>query len=743
MYTENSTLGADNDYQGGPMTAALLAALALLVGTGPARPSTSPRILLKPVDFHGVTLDDGPLKRQLDATLQFYLRIPNDDLLKGFRRRAGRPAPGAEMGGWYSDDVFHVFGQILSGLARLHAATGDPAPRAKLDALVHGWGECIEADGYFYASRKPNATHYTYEKMVGGLVDAMVYAHNSEAKGLLRRITDWAVPNLVRGRPYAGGGIDTEWYTLTENLDRAWLATGDPVYRDFARVWEYTDYWAIYSRGGDINRPRPDGMQTAAYHAYSHVNTLSGAAASYRVTGRPDCLKTLTGAYDYLQAHQAYATGGYGPDELLVAAADRRAHTLATHNTFETQCGSWAVFKLCKSLISFTGRARYGDWVEAMVINGIGASLPNADDGRVFYYADYNPYGATKSLNPTPWTCCSGTRPMAIADYCDQVYYLAPDGVCVNLYAASTLRWRSQGVPVLLRQRTRYPEQETVELAVMPARPVSFALRFRVPGWLGGAPIVMVNRSRAAARVDAQGWLVLSRTWRPGDSVFLRFPMRFRTVPLDHLSRYPIALMYGPVAMAFRSERAVNPGLLAGDPAKALVPSPGEALTWHLASRPATLVRPFYAVRELEPYFLYLDPASKTRIRGSAGRWEGTWHDSSQFRFTDTVGTAVEFDFVGTGLAWLGFRYDDAGVGQVMIDGKPVACVDQYGPGRDLAFDWRHDGLPYGKHTVRIVAQPDQVPGSKGHYINVAGIEVLGGREDEEGADRQGGPARR
>lgn len=635
------------------------------------------------------------------------------------------------MGGWYSDDVFHVFGQILSGLARLHAATGDPAPRAKLDALIRGWGECIESDGYFYASRKPNATHYTYEKMVGGLVDAMVYAHNQQARGLLRRITDWAVRNLVRGRPYAGGGIDTEWYTLTENLERAWLATGDPAYRDFARVWEYTDYWAVYARGGDIHAPRPDGKQTAAYHAYSHVNTLSGAAAAYRVTGRPEYLRTITGAYDYLRAHQAYATGGYGPDEQLLATAGRRAHTLATHNTFETQCGSWAVFKLCKSLISFTGKARYGDWVEAMVINGIGASLPNADDGRVFYYADYNPSGGAKVLNPTPWTCCSGTRPMAIADYCDQVYYSAPDGVCVNLYASSTLRWSHGGVPVTLVQRTCYPEGDTVALAVSPRRPVAFTLRFRIPGWLNGKPGLRLNGAPVKARVDGLGWLAVARKWRVGDRVTLQMPMRFRTVPLDNQAPYPVALMYGPVAMALRSDRPFDPRLLVAAPSAALVASEGEALTWHVRRKPGVLVRPFYAFREGEPYYLYLDPDARTHIRAAAGRWEGSWQVGSLFRFTEAVGAAVEFDFEGTGAAWQGYRYDDAGVGEVSIDGKPVARVDQFGPGRDLPFDWRTDGLPYGKHTLRIVLQPDRVPGSKGRYINVAGLEVLGSRDDD------------
>ncbi len=230
--------------------------------TRTAKLVTSPKGLRKldAFDYRGVTLDGGRLRWQLDEVRDYYLRIPNDDLLKGFRQRAKMPAPGKDLGGWYSSDTFHVFGQILSGLARLYAATGDDACKEKVDALVSGWGQCIAADGYFYYSVKPNAPHYIYDKIVGGLVDAHLYCGNQEALGYLRRITDWAVKNLDRSRRTADTG--TEWYTLSENLYRAYLATGDPVFRDFAEVWEYHEYWDIYARKADLFAPRPAASAT-------------------------------------------------------------------------------------------------------------------------------------------------------------------------------------------------------------------------------------------------------------------------------------------------------------------------------------------------------------------------------------------------------------------------------------------------------------------------------------------------
>jgi len=50
---------------------------------------------------------------------------------------------------------------------------------------------------------------------------------------------------------------------------------------------------------------------------------------------------------------------------------------------------AWAGFKLTRYLMGFTGEARYGDWVETLLYNGIGATLPVQPDGRSYYYADY------------------------------------------------------------------------------------------------------------------------------------------------------------------------------------------------------------------------------------------------------------------------------------------------------------------------------------------------------------------
>jgi uncharacterized protein len=574
-----------------------------------SEPPVPDRRVLHPFDFKGVTVETGFLKRQIDGVKAYYLAIPNDDLLRGFRARAGQPAPGKPLGGWYSNDLFHIFGQIISGLSRLYAATGDVACRDKANYLVAEWAKCIAPDGFFYFSRLPKSPHYTYDKMVGGLVDAHLYAQNPVALQYLHKITEWAVKHLNRERlcPTEENGNADEWYTLSENLYRAYLASGEraPIYRDFAQVWEYTDYWYMYARRANIFAAFYDG-KPRSYHAYSHVNTLGGAAAAYLVSGKPHYLDTIRNAYDFFQTAECFATGGYGPDEHLFPPDALERQLSQTRASFETQCGSWAVFKLCKNLISFTGDARYGDWIERLVYNGIGASIPNGKDGRVFYYADYNPAGARKELHVIPWTCCVGTRPMALADYCDLIYFRKPNEICVNLYTPSTARFQVNGKPVVLRQETNFPEQPKVSFIVQCDQPAQFALKLRKPGWLASPVVALLNDTPVELVEDKLHWLTIQRGWNSGDRLEVRLPMSLAVRQLRSERPRHFAVSVGPVVLAAAADHNPSAMQTPDQFVQSLQRVPSEPLTYRVASAPKVILKPFYKFSAGEQYFLYM-----------------------------------------------------------------------------------------------------------------------------------------
>lgn len=703
---------------------ACCAAVLFAMSSGHAQPVEKGKRMLRPFDYRGVTLHDSRLKLQFDEVRDFYLRLPNDDILRGYRLRAGLPAPGKELGGCYTGH--NAFGQVLSGLARMHAATGDTACREKAAALLRGWAECVAPDGFFFIDKEPQLPPYYYDKMVCGLVDLILYCGNPDAPALLSRITDWAVAHLDRARLYArptgpGGG---EWYTLSENLYRAYLATGDVKYRDFAEVWEYTEFWDLIAKKGDIfQHPMNGGW----YHAYSHVNSLNGLGAAYAVKGDPRHLDALKNGYEFLQDSQLWVTGGFGPNETLMPRAKLAATLRDSSSHFETQCGSWAVFKMCKQLISHTGDARYGDWMELMTLNGIGASIPMDPDGGVFYYSEYNLGGSSKQ-NMAPWACCSGTRPQAVADFHDIIYFKGGGELCVNLFVPSAVEWECGGAKVGVEQVTRFPESAGTELRVRVGAPVEFALKVRAPGWLSAPMTAAVNGGPVKVEVDGHGWAVFRREWKDGDRLVLELPMALRTVRMLEEQEFPAALCCGPVTLVARCEKG-NPSrqIDLKDPAGCLEPLPGEPLNYHAKADPEILVRPFYQMKKGERYFMYLDPANPLlRIPRTAATFSPGWIDFGAWHATNTIGSSAQYAFTGTAITLIGQLYDDAGRMEVKIDGKAAGVIDQYGPNRGEPKRWDFTGFAAGPHTLQMTLLPGKAEASKSNFVNITAFEVSG-----------------
>lgn len=568
------------------------------------------QVYLHPFDYDGVRLLDGRLKKQYLATRNFYFNLRNDDILVGFRKRAGLPAPGTELGGWYSMDFANAFGQWLSAMARMYKATGDKPILEKATYLMREWAKTIDRDGYFYYSSNPISPHYEYDKFLCGLTDLYHYGGQKEALAPMAKITDWAIRHLDRscpnptakdpdaghGRPWAGPEGPREWYTLSENLYRAYEFTGDSKYRTFGDVWHYPHYWFMFTRGTE---PAPYGL-----HAYSHVNTLSSAAMTYAVTGDPKYLHVIVNAYRWFDRTQFYATGGYGPTERLVRPDGSLGKSLETITaSFETPCGSWAGFKLGKYLLLFTGEARYGDWIEKLLYNGIGAALPMAGRGETFYYSDYMLAGGRKVYFPATFPCCSGTYPQDVADYHDLIYFKDQTSLYVNLFVPSQVSWYHAGGKVTIEQKTDYPEADTTTLYLSPNAPTVFNLKLRVPEWCEGFSIE-VNGAKQAVAGRPGTWATLRQSWNPGDLVKVTLPMHPRLVPIDPQHPNRVAVMVGPVVLVRKDE----PRIVAKerDPRKWMLPSRGP-LEYQVPSQPARPYVPFYRVGKDISYGMYFD----------------------------------------------------------------------------------------------------------------------------------------
>jgi hypothetical protein len=560
------------------------------------------------MDYRGVRLRESRWQKQHQAARDFYFGVSDDDILCGYRSAAGLAAPGKPLGGWCAQNSNTVLGQWLQGMARRSHATADTALREKAIGVADEWAKTIGADG------DCRMRHYPFEKLVGGLVDLKLYAGYDDAVGLLEKVTGWASKNLDRTRTPAAprpadnhSGKPLEWYTLSENLYRAFQLTGNEMFKTFAEVWLYPAYWDKFASTSDP-------QDAFGVHAYSHVNTFSSAAMAYAVSADPSYLKILINAYDFLQNTQCYATGGFGPVERIMPTNGNLGKALELQmNTCETPCCSWAGFKLARYLMSFTGEARFGDWIERLLYNGIGAALPITANGKNFYYADYRVAGGIKHYARSTYTCCAGTYFQAVAEYHNLIYFKDANGLYVNLYVPSEVEWKRPDGNIKLVQETAYPEAETSTLTLQLDRPSRFALKLRVPAW---SQDVSVKLNGAAANVECKpgAWAVIERDWKSGDRLEIRIPMPLRLQTVDRWHPKRVAVVRGPVVLVQDasphepvygppdSDEKLNQWLVADDRLAGAfrVQRPdGAAVTGRF--------QPFYAVPEVNTYRMYFD----------------------------------------------------------------------------------------------------------------------------------------
>ena len=591
--------------QGMAAATALTQAGHPLLFAGQSQPPS--REKLSVFSYADVKLTGGPLRAQQDRIHASYLGLDEDKLLKVYRQRAGLPAPGEDMGGWYDADGFgpgQVFGQIMSGLARFYASTGDPVTQAKVQRLVSGFAATIDSNNYWYPSLKASTAcaAYTLDKITIGLLDASRFAGVSSAVDIAQRCIKGSLIYLP-AHPYERveapkQALYDEPYTLPENLFYAYEVTKDEQYRELATKYlEDRQYFDPLARGENV---------LPGLHAYSHVNALCSGSRAYLVLGDQKYLQAVQNAWEILTKTQSYASGGWAPDEeFFVSNKGWLGDSLdKTHSHFETPCGSYAHLKLARYLLRITGDARYGDSLERVLYNTVLGAKDPKGDGYVFYYSDYHS-STHKTYHSDKWPCCSGTLPQVVADYSISSYFRSPDGIYVNLFTPSEVSWKIGDVPAKLVQTTTYPETDSTDFRLDLASPVEFALYLRIPGWLQKPAQISVNGKLVSVAAEPGSFAAIRRRWQTGDTVQLQLPFSFRLEKID--DRHPdlAALMWGPLMMV-----AVNPSVTIADKsfstAQQLKATSSSPLTFELPVAP-TKVRfmPFYQVQD-EEYTTYL-----------------------------------------------------------------------------------------------------------------------------------------
>jgi uncharacterized protein len=605
-----------------------MAIAAALTGIFPRFADASQRVPtstpLSEFGYGDVQLAPGLPETQYKQTLGVLMGLSNDSLLMPFRLRTGLPAPGDDLGGWYgenpnwgqatvdeatrtqslADEGFapgHSFGQWLSALSRAYAIGGDSNIKGKVHDLILGYAPTISAK-FYSGLRFPG---YTMDKLVCGLSDAYHFTGDPVALDMLRLTVDTALPLLPdraldRGaelQAWTHGDASTGWdelYTLPENLFIASERGFGTRYRDLAKRYLKDDTWF---------NPLAQGKNVLdGRHAYSYVNSLSSAMQAYLQLGSKKHLRAAINAFQMLQ-DQSFATGGWGPDETLVAVnSDTLAESLTrTHQSFETPCGAYAHFKLMRYLLRVLRQGCYGDSMELVMYNTVLGAKPLQSDGSAFYYSDYT-FAGRKVYHHNKWTCCSGTLPQIAADYRISAYFFDAQGVYVNLYMPSTLNWKQHGAAMSLKQSSNYPLAGDIRFDLTASSERHFALRLRIPAWAGDLAVLRLNGKRISLGATAGGFASVSRMWKSGDRIELELPLSLRLEPLD--SRHPdtVALLRGPLVLF-----AITDSPLTVTRSQLLAAKQVSDTEWHVETNGGTI--------SLVPFFTIQDQSYTTYVR--------------------------------------------------------------------------------------------------------------------------------
>jgi hypothetical protein len=588
---------------------ATVGAVAFPFGLSASDPSTLRQSPLQEFGYGDVTLTSELHEKQLHETHAVLMELSEDSLLKPLRQMAGQSAPGTDLGGWYHYDPDYnpntvttgfapgcTFGQWVSALARMYAITGSPATREKVLRLNRLYAATIAGDFY----EKNRFPAYCYDKLVCGLIDSHQFAGDPDAFSILERTTDTALPHLPgkavehgrvwRKNPAVGYTWD-ESYTISENLFLAYQRGAGSRYRTLGRQYLDDEYYDPLAEGRNV---------LAGRHAYSYVNSLCSAMQAYLTLGSAKHLRAASNAFDMLTA-ESFVTGGWGPDETLCGpnSPALAASLQSTHSSFETPCGSYAHFKLTRYLLRVTRDARYGDSMERVMFNTVLGAKPLLADGSTFYYSDYNVHGS-KFYKHDHWPCCSGTLPQVAADYRINAYFRDADGLYVNLYIPSTLRWQTDGTEVSLTQKSEYPFDSGLKFELASSRTAEFAIHFRIPAWAEGASI-FVNGNAAPMSGVAGQFATVRRAWQDGDRIEMDLPMKLRLEVVDPQHPQTFALLRGPLVLFAITD--IPPVVTAR---QLLTARKIGRQKWQVATADGTLdLLPFTAIAD-QPYTTYL-----------------------------------------------------------------------------------------------------------------------------------------
>ena len=518
-----------------------------------------------------VHLAPGLFRERRELARAYLMRLKTESLLQNHLLEAGErtETPLEQMyQGWESPACQlrgHFAGHWLSATAHFAANDGDEAARLRVKEAVTILEKCqkYNGDGWvgsipekFFTILEDNdrwiwSPQYTLHKTMMGLYDAYLYTGDTRALAVDSNSADWFLRwtdgLLAKGRGeviYRG-----ECPGMLELWANLYGATGDRRYLTLASRYAMPDLF---------RQLLADEDPLSNIHANASIPWIQGAARLYEVTGDIRYRKIVEEFWkDAVTERGMFATTGNNAGEFWIP---KQQFGRFLGSRTQEHCTVYNMIRVAQYLFRWTGEARYADYIERALYNGVLAQQ-NPQTGMVAYFLPLEP-GAKKiwGSETHDFWCCDGTMVQAQAMYEDLVYFTGADGAGVAQFVPSEASLKVAGGNVRIVQKVNAngaPEvfcakddvtHFAVELAVSSDSAKPWTLRIRQPEWALETGSVTVDGTPVKVAVSARGWIEITREWK-NSRVNVVFSKRLTRVPLPgDPTRF--ALLDGPVVLA-------------------------------------------------------------------------------------------------------------------------------------------------------------------------------------------------
>ncbi|MGG4049241.1 glycoside hydrolase family 127 protein [Paenibacillus favisporus] len=532
------------------------------------------------VPFTQVKIHDELWKQRLEVCKEVTLRTCLDKCestgrISNFAKAAGL-MEGEFEGIYFNDsDVY----KVLEGAAYLLMADRDPELEAEIDRIIGLIAAAQEPDGYlttYYTLEAPDQKWTDMEKHEmyngGHLIEAAVAYHAATGK---RTLLDVACKLADHYDSLFGPG-KRHWVEGHEEIELALIklyhATGEERYWKLA-LWLLEERGHGHGHGAIWDREEWGPAYCQDDVPVRDIEKVTGHAvrAMYLYTAMADVVlasgdRTYEDALRKVWAHTVernmYITGGIGPSRHNEGFT--HDYDLPNESAYCETCASIAMVFWNHRMSLLFGEAKYADVVERAMYNGALAGISLSGD-RFFYV---NPLASQGDHHRTEWfdtSCCPTNLVRFLPSIGGYNYAVNEEGPVMLQFVAGTADLTlKDGSRVLMKTVTRYPWDGHVHVEVEPAREAEFAVRLRLPGWCRGAKLSINGENVAPAdwTID-RGFLVLSRRWKPGDTIDYVMEMPVQQVharPEVEADRGRVAVQRGPLVYCL--EQADNPELV-------------------------------------------------------------------------------------------------------------------------------------------------------------------------------------